>query len=112
MLLRLGLPLIATIAIELGVLLFLGERQRKVLWGSVVVNILTNMPLNLLAVNIDNGLATVIIGELAVVVVEALFYKWLIRDWTRAALYSLFCNAISFLTGELFILIFYYFIPY
>ena len=102
MLLRLGLPLIATIAIELGVLLFLGER----------VNILTNMPLNLLAVNIDNGLATVIIGELAVVVVEALFYKWLIRDWTRAALYSLFCNAISFLTGELFILIFYYFIPY
>ena len=36
------LTLTVTIVIELGVLLFLGERRRRVLTASVVVNVLTN----------------------------------------------------------------------
>ena len=35
MILKLVIPLLATIVIELGVLLFLRERRRRVLWGSV-----------------------------------------------------------------------------
>ena len=39
--------LLATILIELTVLWYLGERSRKVLAASVVINILTNPLLNL-----------------------------------------------------------------
>ena len=39
------LALVPTIAIELGVLLFVRERRRKVLLASVVMNVLTNIPL-------------------------------------------------------------------
>ena len=106
---RLLVPLVATIVIEWGVLLFLGERRRKVLYGSVVINVLTNVPLNLYAVCVSNGLSTAVVGELLVVVVEALCYRWLVGEWRQAWIYSLLCNAISFLTGELFVLIFYLF---
>ena len=51
---RLLWPLVATIVIELGVLLFLGERRRKVLYGSVVMSVLTNVPLNLYAINVSD----------------------------------------------------------
>ncbi len=112
MILRLALPLLATIVIELGVLLFLGERRRKVLWGSVVMNVVTNVPLNLYAVSVSDGWPTVVVGETLVVLVEWLCYWWFIRRWGQALVYSLLCNAISFLTGELFMLIYYCFYYY
>ena len=98
-------PLVATIVIELGVLLFMGERRRKVLYGSVVMNVLTNVPLNLYAVYVSDGWSTLIVGETLVVLIEALYYRWLVGEWRQAWIYSLLCNAISFLTGELFVLI-------
>lgn len=98
-------PLLATIVIELGVLLFLGERRRKVLYGSVVMNVVTNVPLNLYAINVSDGWSTLIVGEALVVLTETLCYRWLVGEWRQAWIYSLLCNAISFLTGELFVLI-------
>lgn len=95
------IPLIGTIVIELGVLLLMGERRRKVLYGSVVINVLTNVPLNLYALYEDKWLLTVVAGETTVVVVETLWYAWLVRNWRQAWVYSLLCNAISFLTGLL-----------
>ena len=109
MMMRLLWPLLATIVIELGVLLFLGERRRKVLCGSVVMNVLTNVPLNLYAVHVSDGWSTLIVGETLVILTEALCYRWLVSEWQQAWIYSLLCNAISFLTGELFVLIFYLF---
>ena len=94
MLIRLLVPLVATIAIELAVLLFLGERRPKVLYGSVVINVLTNVPLNLYALYVGNGLSTVIVGE------------WLVKDWRQAFVYSVLCNAVSYLTGLLFELLY------
>ena len=41
------LALVPTILIELGVLVLLREKSKKVLGASVVINILTNLPLNL-----------------------------------------------------------------
>lgn len=105
-------PLVATIVIELGVLLFLGERRRRVLIGSVVMNVLTNVPLNLFALYAVAGWNTVIIGEALVVLIEALCYKKLLGEWQKAWVYSLLCNAISFLTGELFVLMFLLFTTY
>ena len=102
---RLLVPLVATIVIEWGVLLFLGERRRKVLYGSVVINVLTNVPLNLYAIYMGDVWNTLIVGEILVILTEALCYRWLVDEWRQAWIYSLLCNAISFLTGELFVLI-------
>lgn len=106
------MPLVATIVIELGVLLFLGERQRRVLLASVAMNVLTNVPLNLFAIYVHEGWSTLIVGETLVVVAEALCYKRLVDGWQQAWIYSILCNAISFLTGELFVLICFLFISY
>ena len=103
--------LLPTILIELGVLWLLGETRRKVLWSSVVVNTLTNVPLNLwLTSDWSEGLKewwlTVAIGEVLVVIVEAIWYWLFVREVKRAVVYSVLCNAISFLTGVLFQLLY------
>ena len=103
---RLAIPLLATVVIELAVLLFLRERRKKVLLGSVGLNVLTNVPLNLYDAYVCSGWTTVVIGEMLVVLVETLGYWWLIRNMQQAFVYSLLCNAISFLTGELFLILF------
>ena len=83
------------------VLLLLRERRRLVLGSSVVINILTNIPLNLFVIYIDNSIVTIILGELLVIVVEALWYYLFLRILSRAFIYSILCNAISFLIGLL-----------
>ena len=92
------LALVPTIMIEFVVLLLLRERRRLVLGSSVVINILTNIPLNLYVVYVDSSVMTIIMGELLVVAVE---YYLFIRILSRAFIYSFLCNAISFLTGLL-----------
>ena len=105
-------PLITTILIEYGVLRFLRERSRRVLWSSVVVNILTNVPLNLLVVDNDYDWGVILIGEAVVILVETLWYYFFVKAWGRATVYGFLCNAISFLSGVLFLmildLVFYY----
>lgn len=103
------LALISTVLIEFVVLLLLGERSRVVLGSSVVINILTNVPLNLYVIYIDNSVLMVVIGELIVVVVEAFCYFLLLRNLSRAFIYSSLCNSISFLIGVLAQLLIVYF---
>lgn len=93
--------LISTIVIELGVLYLLKERRKKVLWSSVVINILTNVPLNIFVLFVNGSLQTVLIGEVIVLVVETLWYRMFVGSMGRAAVYSVSCNAISFLLGVL-----------
>ena len=98
---QLLISLTLTILIELGVLWLLLERRRKVLVLSVVINVLTNVPLNLVVMQVGYSTKTVLIGELTVLVVEALWYLIFIKDLRKASIYSLLCNAVSFLTGLL-----------
>ncbi len=102
-------PLLATIVIELGVLWFLRERRAKVLWASVVINVLTNVPLNLIMLHLPHPtpIIYIVIGELSVVLVETLCYYALLRSWRQAAIYSVLCNAISFLMGLLVQMVYY-----
>lgn len=99
-----GVALIGTILIELGVLWLLLERRKSVLCSSVVVNVLTNVPLNLLILHwgIIDGLSSLLLAEVLVVLIEALWYFCFVRQWRQAFIYSLLCNAISFLVGMLF----------
>ena len=100
------MPLVLTILIELGVLLLMGERQRRILWASVMINVLTNVPLNLFLFMFGANDMAVIVGEIIVVVVEALWYYAFLRKWKRALAYSVLCNVISFLAGLLLLLLF------
>ena len=95
------IALTLTILIELGVLWLLMERRRKVLALSVVINVLTNVPLNLVVMHLGYSTMTVLIGELLVFIIEALWYLIFIRDLRKAFIYSLLCNAVSFLIGLL-----------
>jgi len=105
-LLRLLSTLIPTILIEYGVLLLMGERSRRVLLSSVVVNCLTNVPLNFyLLLSSSVEWPHLLIAEGLVVVIEALWYYLLLRRVVQASVYSVLCNAVSFLTGILFQLI-------
>ena len=99
------IPLVATIVIEYGVLRFLRERRQRVLWSSVVVNILTNVPLNLLVVDYDFDWGVILIGEAVVIVVETLWYYFFVKAFRQACVYGFLCNAISFLTGVLVLMI-------
>ena len=95
--------LVPTILIELGVLWLLLERRRRVLLASVAVNVLTNVPLNLylMLANDDIGLGHILVGEVVVFVLEALWYLAFTRNLRQACIYSALCNAVSFLVGIL-----------
>jgi hypothetical protein len=97
------IALVGTILIELGVLWFLRERRQKVLWSSVVINVLTNVPLNLLILQwgVIDDMPALLLAEAFIVLVEAVWYFCFVRSWRQAFIYSLLCNAISFLTGLL-----------
>jgi len=101
--------LVPTILIELMVLLLLRERSARVLVSSVIVNIITNVPLNLYINYISNSLLAILCGEVIVVIVEALWYFLFLRNLQRSFIYSFLCNAISFLTGLLAELLYVYF---
>ena len=105
------LPLIATIVLELGVLWLMRERRATVLWASVVINIVTNVILNLILFNGPHPTPAmhILVGELTVVVVETLWYFWFVRNWRQAIAYGVLCNAISYLTG-LFVQLIYFLI--
>lgn len=106
------IALVPTILVEFIVLLLLRERSRLVLGSSVVINILTNIPLNLFVIYIDGSVVTMVLGELLVFAIEALWYFLFVHNLSRAFVYSLLCNAISFLTGflvQLLIVLFHYY---
>lgn len=95
------LAVVLTVVVELAVLLLLGERRRWVLLSSVPVNVLTNLSLNLSLWRFGLSLGHVAVGELAVVIVEALWYCYFLRHAGRSLLYSVACNTASFAFGLL-----------
>jgi hypothetical protein len=106
------LALVPTILIELGVLQLLREKRKKVLWSSVVINVFTNVPLNLYVMFIDESFTTILLAELLIILVEAAWYWLFVRRLSQAFIYSTLCNAISFLTGLLFVLLLQIFVFY
>ena len=91
--------LVITILVEIAVLLLLGEQGRQVIIASVVINIITNVPLNIVMLHVGISVPSVVIGETVVVIVEALWYCLFVGKVSQAAVYSVLCNAVSFLTG-------------
>lgn len=101
MIARLMTALVLTILIEYGVLWLLMERRKKVLLSSIAVNVLTNVPLNLYVLLVDDSMGDIFIGEAVVFLVEAMWYWFFTHNVKQAVIYSFLCNAISFLIGLL-----------
>jgi hypothetical protein len=95
------LTLIPTILLELLVLWLLREKRADVLWSAVVVNMLTNIPLNLYVTYVSSSFATIAVAELLIIVVEALWYMYFIGRVHLAFAYSVLANGVSFFTGLL-----------
>lgn len=91
-------PLVATIIIEFIVLRLLKENNKKVLLSSVIINTLTNLPLNLL---VPNDMVSIAIAEVVIVMIEAIWYYLFVKDIKKAVIYSALCNVVSFFTGLL-----------
>ena len=109
-LLMLAYPLVGTILIEYGMLRLMGERNRSVLRASVMMNVLTNVPLNITLLSINSaGWDVIAVGELVVLAVEMVWYRCVTHQWKKAATYSLLCNVASFLTGLLIDMVLLYF---
>lgn len=101
---QLGVPLASTILIEYGILRLLKENRRKILAGSALINIITNVPLNYFFAESD--FCVILWAEVAIVTIEMLWYLIFLKEFKTALIYSLLCNAVSFLSGLLFFLIF------
>lgn len=103
---RLLCVLVATIVIEVLVLLVLRERRWQVLAMSVIMNILTNLPLNLAVRFVTSlqhpSLPMQIVLETVVVIIETALFYIVTRNRRTALLYAVLCNATSYLCGLLF----------
>ena len=99
--LRLAYAFILTCLIEYGVLVCLYEKKKEILLLSIFLNALTNIPLNLMGICLDLGLMHILWAEFSIVLIEAVGYHCLLKNWKLSFLYSLLCNAISFFTGIL-----------
>ena len=77
----------------------MGEKRRKVLYGSMAINALTNLPLNIFLATESMGI--LLVAEIVVVAVEAIMYYVITREVKKSLVYSTLCNVTSFLTGVL-----------
>ena len=100
-------PLMATIILESLLLLYMREGRWQVLAVSVVLNILTNVPLNAFVMAYRVTYPLYLIGlECVVVIIEFIGYWLVLHDRNKAFRYSLLCNMFSALTGCLFQILF------
>jgi hypothetical protein len=96
-------PLMATLLLESFLLLYaLRERRWVVLAASVLLNILTNVPLNAFVITYGVTSPLYIVGlECVVIVVESAGYWLVLRDGRTAFKYSFLCNTFSAIVGFL-----------
>lgn len=109
MVLPLLYALVATIIVEALVLLALGERRWTVFGASVAMNVLTNVPLNLVVRHVP-ALHTSIVAQIAlevvVLIIETALFWLVVRNRRTALTYAFACNVTSYLCGVAFSLIF------
>lgn len=105
--------LVATIIIEALVLLAFGERRWTVLGASVAMNVLTNVPLNIVVSHmpaLHASIAGQIVLEAVVLAIETVLFWLVMKDRRQAFIYALACNATSYLCGVAFSLVYFSFL--
>lgn len=86
--------------IELLVLKLLGEKEKKILVSSLIVNALTNPSINYFIAD-NYTIFNVTVGEIVVVMIEMIWYYFFGKTITDALIYSTLCNVVSYFAGNL-----------
>lgn len=99
-------PLLLTILLEASILVLWKEKKKGVLICSLLINVVTNVSLNLFVYffpfsSVWVYIAWIVLLELVIVLVEALAYEIVLRDVKKSLVYSISCNVGSFLIGLL-----------
>lgn len=111
--LRIISALLLTLGIEALVLIIFGEARKKVYLGFLIMNVLTNVPLNIFSLltydkfissGIENSIIlynAVIIPcfEILIIIIESLAYYLITKEKKKSAIYGIFCNGYSYLLG-------------
>lgn len=93
--------LLTTIVIEELSLVLLKERNIKVYIACLVVNIITNITMNVALQFVENYYLSLIIFEMLVFLVEGTIYLLVTRKFSKAIIYSFVCNVLSWIIGAL-----------
>ena len=99
--------LVVTIFIEGFVLYKFKERRKKVYVGMLLMNLLTNVPLNiytLITIKEANPVFTILIVpaiEIGIAIIEGFIYYFITKQKKRSIVYGIFCNAYSYILGGL-----------
>ena len=101
-LLRLTYAFVLTVLIEGGVLWGLYEKRKEIIRLSVLLNILTNIPLNVFNIYSSFDIWQILVAEICIVMIEACGYFMLLKNCRISIVYSLLCNTMSFFLGVLF----------
>lgn len=100
-------PLILTIIIEAGVVYLLGFRNKNLILGTVIINILTNPTLNYLVsytvdILLKYGIPYILLLEAVIVIIEYLMLRQAFKNMREPFFkLSLVMNGTSFLIGVL-----------
>lgn len=93
-----------TCIIEFIMLLIMKERSKKILNYSVIVNLITNIPLNLFIlnfnfINIVHYFSIVISLEILIIVIEWLLYYLVLKNIKKSLKYAIILNITSYIIG-------------
>ena len=91
--------LLATIIVEELVLLILKEKKIKIYLICLIMNVITNVSLNILIHFVSNYYLFLIVAEVVIFIIEAFVYYLVKKDIRKAILISLICNILSFIIG-------------
>ena len=93
------IPLLTTIIVEEIVLLVFREKHIKMYVACLIVNVITNLSLNIILQFSSNYYLMLIILEITVVIIEGFVYYLIKKDWKMAIILALVCNIMSFVVG-------------
>ncbi|MBE6137514.1 MAG: hypothetical protein E7176_03865 [Erysipelotrichaceae bacterium] len=101
---------ILTAIIEFVALLFIGVRRKNILLYSILINLITNVPLNLFLYLYDYKSELiywliVLLLEILILFIEAVLYFIAIKKIKKSFICSFICNSYSFLIGLLIFII-------
>ncbi|MFA5037983.1 MAG: hypothetical protein WC479_12500 [Candidatus Izemoplasmatales bacterium] len=104
LLVNMSKALLLTIVIEITVLFLMKEKNKKIYLASIIINIFTNISLNLIIPIIPaNYYDIIVLGlEIVIVIIEFFLYLLLFKNPKQAIKISFFCNFFSYVLGLIF----------
>ncbi|MDE5565452.1 MAG: hypothetical protein K2I77_00550 [Anaeroplasmataceae bacterium] len=97
-------PLILTVLIEWIILIILKEKRKLIFLVSFLLNIITNISLNICLLKINFAdiyiyFLCLILSEIAIFIIEGFGYFIFLKEKKKSIFYSLWCNGTSFIVG-------------